>query len=358
MAKRKRKKKNKKVLWAFICIALAVIVSSVSLITTVFVSPVMQDDYELYICKDSEYKDVLDSLENSGVVKMWKFKLLSRIFKYDKYVKSGYFFLSDKQSGTSIIRKLRAGDQDEKKLTFNRLASIEDAAGRLSKNLEIDSAEFFQTLSDNNFLSNYSLDGVSVTKENVLACFIPNTYYVFWNITSEELFHRLYFEQNKFWTPQRLEQASKMKMNRTQIMILASIVELETDYNSEKAKIASVYLNRLRKGMPLQADPTVKFAAGNTGMKRILFSHLKTESPYNTYINKGLPPGPICTPTLSSINAVLKNEKHPYYYFCANPDFSGTHLFAVTGEEHAQNAAAYHQALETRREERKINKAE
>jgi UPF0755 protein len=318
----------------------------------------MEDDYELYICKDSDYKSVTDSLENSGVTKMWRFKLLSRIFKYDKYVKNGYFFLSSTRSGIHIIRKLRAGDQDEKRLTFNRLVSIEDAAGKLSKNLEIDSTDLLCILSDNNFLSNYSLDGVPVSKNNVLACFIPNTYYVFWDITPKELFHRLYFEQNKFWTTQRLEQATKIKMNRTQIMILASIVEMETDHSREKPKIASVYLNRLRKGMPLQADPTIKFAVGNVMIKRILFSHLKIESPYNTYLHKGLPPGPICTPTLSSIEAVLKNEKHPYYYFCANPDFSGTHLFAITSEEHAENAVAYHNALKIRREERRINKEE
>ncbi|MDR1974593.1 MAG: endolytic transglycosylase MltG [Bacteroidales bacterium] len=352
--KSKKKKKSKKIIWALLCVMLALAVGSVSLIVTVFGSPVVEDDMELYIGKDSDFEDVIDSLENSGIAKIWQFKLLSRIFDYDKSVKHGYFFLSSKQSAASVIRKLRAGDQDEKKLTFNRLVSIEDAAGKLSKNLEIDSVALFKILSDDEFLSNYSLDEEPVTTKTVLACFVPNTYHVFWDVSPEELFHRLYFEQNKFWNKERLEKASNINMNRTQVMTLASIVELETDKNSEKNLIASVYLNRLRKGMPLQADPTVKFAVGDRKMKRILFSDLKIDSPYNTYMYKGLPPGPICTPTTSSINAVLSNHKSPYYYFCANPDFSGSHLFAETGAEHELNAKAYHAALE----EKKIQKQE
>jgi UPF0755 protein len=355
MVKRKSRKKNKKIFWASVIVVFALCTGCLSLVAAIFVSPVMKADYELYIGSDSDYKDVIDTLENSGVVKMWKFRLLSHVFKYDN-AKHGYYFLDRNSSGMSIVRKLRAGDQDEKRLTFNRLMSIEDAAGKLSRNLEIDSIALLQLLSNENFLKSYSLDNVPVTKQTVLACFIPNTYHVFWNITPEELFHRLYFEQNKFWTAELLEQAAKIKLSRLEVITLASIVELETDYNSEKAKIASVYLNRLRKGMPLQADPTIKFAMGDKTIKRVLFSHLKTQSPYNTYINKGLPPGPICTPTLSSIKAVLKNEKNPYYYFCANPDFSGTHLFAVTDAEHSENARAYHHALKTRREEKKAAK--
>ncbi len=352
--KRKSKKKaNKKFLWAILCIALALFIGIASLGMSVFTAPVMKDNCELYIVAH-DFKCVCDSLEASGKVKMWQFKLLSRIFKYDdNSVKCGYYFLSNNSTGTSIVRKLRAGDQDEKKLTFNRLLSIEDAAEKLSKNLEIDSIDMIKLLSDNDYLSNYSLDGVPVTKQNVLACFIPNTYNVFWDITAGELFHRLYFEQNKFWNEERLKEAKEINMNRTEVITLASIVELETDKNSEKKLIASVYLNRLRKDILLQADPTVKFAVGDRKIKRILYSHLKHDSPYNTYKNKGLPPGPICTPTLSSINAVLENYKTPYYYFCASPDFSGAHVFASTGSEHAKNAAAYHAALDERREQKK-----
>ncbi|MDR1739614.1 MAG: endolytic transglycosylase MltG [Bacteroidales bacterium] len=351
--KRKGKKKaNKKIMLAAFCIVLALLIGIASLITSVFTAPVMKDDYELYIA-GKNFKSVTDSLEASGKVKMWQFKLLSRIFKYDNNsVKCGYYFLSSNSTGTSIVRKLRAGAQDEKKLTFNRLVSIEDAANKLSRDLEIDSIDMIKLLSDNEFLSNYSLDDGDVTTQNVLACFIPNTYNVFWDVTAEELFHRLYFEQEKFWNEERLAKAKAINMNRTEVMTLASIVELETDRNSEKKLIASVYLNRLRKGILLQADPTVKFAIGDRKIKRILYSHLKYESPYNTYINKGLPPGPICTPTLSSINAVLENYKTPYYYFCASPDFSGAHVFAKTGAEHAVNAAAYHAALDARREQR------
>ncbi|MEG2666656.1 MAG: endolytic transglycosylase MltG, partial [Bacteroidales bacterium] len=176
--------------------------------------------------------------------------------------------------------------------------------------------------------------------------FVPNTYYVFWNLSAEDLLKRMYKEQDKFWTTTRKEKAKKMGLNRIQVMTMASIVEQETEDKKEKADIASVYLNRLRKGMLLQADPTVKFAIGDFGLKRILQEHLQSTTPFNTYTYKGLPPGPICTPSSYSIDAVLQNKQTPYFYFCAKEDFSGTHAFAATYAQHQANAKAYHRALD------------
>ena len=177
---------------------------------------------------------------------------------------------------------------------------------------------------------------------------MPNTYEVYWNTSIERLMERLSSEHDKFWTPERKQKAIQIRLTPNQVCTLASIIDEETANNAEKPMIAGMYLNRLKAGMPLQADPTVKFALKNFALKRIYHTHLEVNSPYNTYKNVGLPPGPIKVASIQGIDAVLNRIEHTYLYMCAKEDFSGTHNFATTYIEHLKNAARYSQALNER----------
>jgi UPF0755 protein len=174
-----------------------------------------------------------------------------------------------------------------------------------------------------------------------MGLFIPNTYEFYWNTNTQQFLKRMKKEYDRFWTPERLAQARSLELTPLQVLTLASIVEEETNYNDEKSRVAGVYINRVHSNMLLQADPTVKFAIKDFSIKRVLNTHLSYASPYNTYLNKGLPPGPICTPSIKTIDAVLNAEHHDYLYFCANPDKPGTHVFAKTYHEHQLNAKRY-----------------
>ena len=184
-----------------------------------------------------------------------------------------------------------------------------------------------------------------LTPENVLAVFIPNTYQIYWNITPEEFLKRMYKEYRAFWNDQRNELREAKKLDRLEVMTLASIVEEETNKVDEKPSVAGLYLNRIRKRWKLEADPTVKYAVGDFGLRRILNTHLEVDSPYNTYKYQGIPPGPICTPSIPSIEAVLNEEKHDFMYMCARADGSGYHHFSETLEEHLAYARDYHRML-------------
>ena len=178
-----------------------------------------------------------------------------------------------------------------------------------------------------------------------MAMFIPNTYEFYWTTTARQFADRMKAEYVRFWNEERIQKAESIGLTPVQVATLASIVQEETNQSSEKPRVAGVYINRLQKGMPLQADPTVKFAAGDITLRRILNRHLETDSPYNTYLYPGLPPGPITFPEISSLESVLNYEKHNYLYSCAKEDFSGFHNFARTNAEHERNAARYHAAL-------------
>lgn len=309
----------------------------------------------LFIPTGAGYAQVQDSLRSSGNVQMFKFEVLSRIKGYPETVQPGRYVLDRGVTALAVVNKLRAGDQDEVRITFNKIRSVSQLAGIVSKRIEADSVSIVRVLSDSAFLSrfSYAFEGADSAMEaalrvnpgNVLGCFIPNTYYCYWDTDAEEFFKRMYWELNDFWEGERRAKADSMDMDRLEIISLASIVEEETNKKDERADIASVYLNRLRRRMLLQADPTVKYAVGDFGLKRILREHLAVESPYNTYKERGLPPGPICTPSISSIDAVLENKQTKYLYFCAKPDFSGYHVFATSYARHLANARAYQREL-------------
>jgi UPF0755 protein len=238
---------------------------------------------------------------------------------------------------------LRSGRQAPVKIVIHKLRTKKELVHLLSANLEADSFRMRQLLSDPVFLLNYGLD-----TNTAMAAILPDTYEFYWNTTAEKAFKKIAKNYQRFWDDGRKEAARKKGITPIQATIVASIVEEESNKADDKPKIASVYLNRLRIGMRLQADPTVKFAVGDFTIRRIGGPMLDHDSPYNTYKYAGLPPGPICTPSPVSIDAVLQAPATTYLYFCAKDDFSGYHVFASTYEEQIKNARAYQKALDAR----------
>jgi UPF0755 protein len=243
-----------------------------------------------------------------------------------------------------VYRLLRSGRQEPVKLVINKFRTQEEFARFAGRQLECDSADITRYLRDADSMRVFGLDSFTA-----ITLVIPDTYQVFWNTSASSLIRRLNREREKFWTDERRGKAQALGLTPEQAYTLASIVEEETNKHDEKPRIASVYLNRLSRGMPLGADPTIKYALRDFGLKRILFRHIdaSASSPYNTYRNKGLPPGPICTPSRKSIDAVLQAEKTDYLFFCARPDFSGYHAFAADDKEHMRNAKAYQAFLDS-----------
>ena len=243
------------------------------------------------------------------------------------------------KSNRDLQRALRA-DKRIAQLVFHNIRTKEQLAGVLSQRVEADSLAFINLFNDSIYLQSLGFQ-----PHTIIAAFIPNTYEVYWNTAPEAIIERMIKEYHKFWNEQRLEKAKALEMTPIQISTLASIVETESQYAPERPRIAGVYLNRLKKNWLLQADPTVVFAVGDFTITRVLNKHLATESPYNTYKNEGLPPGPIYMPSTNAIDAVLNYETHEYMFFCAKPDFSGQHAFAKTLSAHNTNAKVYHQWL-------------
>lgn len=355
----KKKKFSKRLKYGLYAAAVCIFAVMV-LVASVGMGSAVRKRTELFIPTGASYAQVQDSLRTSGNVSMFKFEIISRLKSYPTCVKPGRYVLQRGSTAMTVIKKLRIGMQDQIRLTLRKVRTPEALAGIVSRQIEADSASIVQLLNDQAFLSGFQFpaqeyenpddvtDTLPLTPQTVMCCFIPDTYYCFWNMDAKSFFSRMFYEQNRFWNGFRRGQARAMGLNRVQVSTLASIVEEETLNNEERPDIASVYLNRYRKRMPLQADPTVKFAVGDFGLRRILKEHLKTESPYNTYLQYGLPPGPICTPSVSSIDAVLQNKPTKYLYFCANADFSGTHSFAESYSKHLANARAYQRELTKR----------
>jgi UPF0755 protein len=248
-------------------------------------------------------------------------------------------------SNLRLVNMLRAGEQQPVRVTFNSLRSVEQLAKVVSGQIEADSASISRLLIDEEFLGNYNLD-----RYTAMTMFIPNTYEFYWNTDARQFIERMKVESERFWTEGRKEKAGKLGLNLKEVLTLASIVEKETNKNDEKAKIAGVYINRLRRGWPLQADPTVVYATGDFSATRILNKHTKIDSPYNTYKYKGLPPGPICIPSISSIDAVLNHDRHEFMFFVASEDLSGYHVFSKTLREHNTHAKRYRKAVKEARD--------
>jgi UPF0755 protein len=261
----------------------------------------------------------------------------------DDKVRPGKYIITNGMSNRTLIGKLRSGNQDAQKVVINNIRTIPDLAGKAAKYFESDSLTFLTYL-----MQPTTFEAIGFDRDNFMTMFLPNTYEMFWTTTPEKFVTRMRREYDKFWTPERLDKLKVNNIDKTQAYIVASIVEKESNYAKERPTIAGVYLNRLKNGEKLQADPTVVFAVGDFTLKRVLYSHLTFPSPYNTYLNYGLPPGPICMPSLSSLEAVINAEKHEYLFFCARPDNSGIHVFAKDYSEHLKNAAAFSKWLNDR----------
>jgi UPF0755 protein len=297
----------------------------------------------LYIKTPSSFDDVLSNIKDLGVITdLPSFEWLADYKDYKNNVKPGRYQIKDGMSNNELINMLKSGRQDPVKLTFNNIRTKYQLAGKIALQLEADSASVIQLLNDTTYL-----DSAGFTTDNAIAVFIPNTYEFYWNTSAKQLFEKMKKEWEIFWTEERKSKAKEAGLTPIEVEIIASIIQEETAQYDEMSTIAGVYINRIKKGMKLEADPTVKFAVGDFTIKRVLKKHLKTDSPYNTYLYEGLPPGPICLPDSRIIDKVLNYEKHEYLYFCAKADNSGHHSFAKTGAEHARNAALYHQYLNT-----------
>lgn len=299
------------------------------------------DGYELLIPKGATFDHVCNELEAGKVLKsLSSFRQVAKVRKYPDLVKPGRYVIQSGTNNWDLVRKLRAGDQDQMKLRFRTHWTLEELADEIGDQLMMDSDDLYKRMKDDNFLAKYDM-----SPENVRNLFIPNTYFVYWTMGPDELFEKLKSSYDEYWNANRRQKLKDLGMTRHEVLTLASIVQAETYMTDERPTVAGLYLNRIRDGIPLQADPTVIFAVGDFTIKRVLKKHLEYDSPYNTYLHAGLPPGPINNPEPSAIDAVLSPEDHDYIFMCAKEDFSGYHNFARTLSQHNRNARAYQAAL-------------
>jgi UPF0755 protein len=292
-----------------------------------------------YIKTGLTYNDVTNDLVKNKIIggKKWFYFVANRL-SY-QIIKPGKYEIKKGMSLFNLVRMLKNDRQTPVDLTIIKFRTKEDLARKIGREFETDSLQMISFLNDNDSLKHYGLD------TNTWACaIIPNTYTYFWNSTPAKIFSKLYEESEKFWTKEKKQRAADLGLNSCEVYTLASIIEEETNMKADKGNMASVYLNRLHHDMPLGADPTIKFAMKQFGLTRIYENYLLYPSPYNTYKNKGLPPGPICTPSVETINEVLNSPKTDYFYFVAKSDFSGAHIFTTNYEEHKKYAKLFAEA--------------
>lgn len=312
-------------------------------------APNIKLDYDkhsfIYIPTGSKFTDVMSIMvEEDILIDTSSFKWVASKLGYPHSVKPGRYKVYNGMGNRELVSNLRAGLQTPVRVTFTGFRTPGQLAQKISSQLEADSSEIVRAFSDQDLVDSYGFN-----TQTFISMFVPNTYEFFWNTDATGFFNRMKREYDAFWNQEREQKASNMGLTSVEVSTLASIVEEETINRDERPKVAGVYVNRLSKRMPLQADPTIKFALGDFGLRRILTKHLQIDSPYNTYKFRGLPPGPINAPSISSIDAVLNYERHSYLYFCAKSDFSGYHAFAKTLVEHNKNAREYQNALNKQR---------
>ena len=297
----------------------------------------------LYIKTGSNYQNVKNNLiKNKMITNTFWFDKISQYAEYPNKVKAGKYKVENGMSLYHLIKMLGTGKQIPVNFVITKLRTKEDLAKKIAANFETDSLTIMNLLNNEDSLQQFDVD-----TNTVMTDVIPNTYTYTWNTSIKNIFKKLYREEQKFWNDERLQKAARLGLTSKQVYTLASIVEEETNKQEDKGKIASVYVNRLKKGMKLAADPTVKFALKDFGLKRIYEKHLEFASPYNTYQNVGLPPGPICTPSIRTIDAVLNSPETDYLFFVARSDFSGYSDFSSSYEQHQVYAKAYQQALDS-----------
>lgn len=342
-AKSNRKKSSNKILKVLSVALVVAVLMGLYLFFVPNTGALAQGEF-IYIRTGASYDEVALELKEKGFVRdMNSFHLLAKNAGLKDKIRAGKYQIKKGMSNYTIVRLLRSGRQTPVKLVINKLRTKQDFIRLVSSQLEADSAVLQQIFKDSEFLSQYGLD-----TNTAMCAIMPNTYEFFWNSSAEKVFKKIAQQYVSFWNNERKQKAQQKGLTAQQAIIVASIVEEESNSKAERPTIASVYLNRLKIGMKLQADPTAKFAFGDFMIKRITGVQTSFQSPYNTYQVAGLPPGPICTPSENSILAVLNAPQNKYLYFCAKEDFSGSHNFAATLQEHSANARKYHNALNAR----------
>lgn len=303
---------------------------------------IIKDYTFVYIPTGSSYEDVLKILSENEILKdIRTFEIFAELKNYKKNIKPGRYRINKKMSTNEIVNILKAGLQEPVSIYIGSFYNVRYLSKYIGKNLELDSLDLFYALQNEQIISKYGFN-----KNNILAMFLSDTYKFNWNTSVNEFLARMYAEYKKFWDDKKREKLNKLGLSEIDAIIIASIVQFETNHYDEMPRIAGVYYNRLKRNMLLQADPTIKYALNNFSLRRITKEHLYVNSEYNTYLNPGLPPGPICIPKKKVIEAVLNLEKHNFLYFCAKTDGSGYHVFAQTYKEHMRNAREYHKKLD------------
>jgi UPF0755 protein len=301
-------------------------------------------DFVLYVPTNGTYEGILDSLKKNNVVRdEMSFRFLAKLLKLPQRLKAGRYIIKKNAGNYGVINKLRQGNQDAVRLTFNNIRLKKDLIARIGSKFEFGEAELAKQMNNPEICQKYGFDTTTI-----VGMFLPNSYEIYWNTKSEKLLDRMHSEYQKFWTAGRISKANAIGFTPVQAITMASIVDAETNKEDEMPRVAGAYMNRYKLPMPLQADPTVVFAWQDFGIKRVTKNLLAIKSPYNTYRNLGLPPGPINLPSTAAIDAVLNYEKHDYLYFCAKEDFSGYHTFAVSYDDHLNNARMYQATLNNR----------
>lgn len=337
----------KKILWAVAVIGLIAAAIFAYYIYAAMLKPntaFTNDKAYIYVPTNANYDEVRSQLEPL-LLNIDNFDALAERKKYTTNLKAGKFVIEKGMSNNDIINSIRSNNLPIN-IAFNNQESLPKLAGRIATQIEADSTSLLMAMQDEMFLKESGF-----TKASALGMYIPNSYEFFWNTSAEDFRNRMLKEYNRFWNANRNAKAKSIGLTRDEVMTLASIVHEESKQASEQPRIAGVYMNRIKIGMPLQADPTLKFAAyqlpeyKNTIIKRVLNKHKEINSPYNTYKNVGLPPGLIAMPDISAINAVLNYEKHNYLYFAADAKKLGFHKFAKTLAQHNRNAREYQQYL-------------
>lgn len=336
--------KNRKTL-VIVMVVFAGLLSTFSFyIFQIFKSPNLLVDKEaatFVIPKGATFRSVQDTLYKYDIVQdMVSFSLLAKIMNYTEAVKPGLYTIMPNMTNIEAIRLLRSGNQVPTKLTFSHARLVNELYEPVTRYIEIDSNAFKTALEE--YVSN-NTEGFN--KETIISMFIPNTYEVYYTISAEDLIIKINREYHVFWNDDNLKKATEIGLTPLEVSTLASIVQAEARMDNESKIIAGLYMNRLKQGIPLQADPTLVFAAGDFTIKRVLNEHKEIDSPYNTYKYNGLPPGPINLPTIHSLNAVLNYAQHDYIFMCAKEDFSGYHNFTASLREHNENARRYQRQL-------------
>jgi UPF0755 protein len=335
----------KKFFWSLVFVLiLSGLITAYELYDKIYHSNVNLDyktELELFIPSNASFQDVVSLLDEQGILSnIPSFIWTAKQKKYTKKIKSGRYLIKNGMSNNDVVNLLRSGSQTPVNVTFNNIRNLDQFTSVISKQLELDSTQLKNAFIDSTFLNS-----VKLNQYNVVSLFIPNTYEFYWNVSLENFMSRMVSEHYRFWTKERLEKANKINLSPSEVSTLASIVQKETLKRDEQPVVAGLYLNRLRKRMKLESDPTVIFALNDFTIKRVLKVDTIFKSPYYTYLNRGLPPGPITIPSIRALDSVLNSEKHDYIFMCAKEDFSGYHNFAINYAQHLKNADKYRTAL-------------